>query len=280
MTLDPKALAVLADALRSALPESDAAEVLRWATHPEAVRELLKHASGEEFDSGGESRCAACFSHDVHYRTCRIAAAWRALGDPRGAADIERAHEEALREQERRTARVPVGVRRDGRIAFADELEGTGEGLRDIVTTGVVTMGVAPSPNELERMYGTRYPIGIAAENLRPGDLVEYRLGGPPTQPVRRASPSPADIGAALMRARDEAIEHACTAVLGHAPTEADRGALLLQWTEVPGPSYAGGPSRRLTIMCGGVAVWRIEVSAMGGVESEDLRPEVISALT
>ena len=53
----------------------------------------------EEFN--GEFGDAHGMEHDAHGAAtspCVIAAAWRDLGDPRGAADIERAHEEALRE--------------------------------------------------------------------------------------------------------------------------------------------------------------------------------------
>lgn len=86
--MTPAQLAVLADHLRSILPEKDAADVVRWAAHPEAVRELLERAGYEAGESPTDRR--------------RVAAAWRALGDPRGAADIERAHEEALAEENRR----------------------------------------------------------------------------------------------------------------------------------------------------------------------------------
>lgn len=75
----------------------DAADVATWAANPDAVRELLRHAPlTDEYDV---LVCAACTAQaeEAHFRDCAIAAAWRALGDPRGAQDIERAHEEALR---------------------------------------------------------------------------------------------------------------------------------------------------------------------------------------
>lgn len=106
MTLDPKALAVFLDAARECFGEL-APEVAKWVEHPEAVRELLDFDPVSARGGAEEEFCPAC---DVHLTTeshgaskrnehCPVAAAWRALGDPRGAADIERAHEEALREQ-------------------------------------------------------------------------------------------------------------------------------------------------------------------------------------
>lgn len=104
----PAQLAVLADHLRSILSEQDAADVMRWAQHPEAVRELLLHDPLMfEHDAAGVCpRCDAVMgeAHNLTSRvertglrfSCPVAAAWRALSDPRGAADVERAHEEAL----------------------------------------------------------------------------------------------------------------------------------------------------------------------------------------
>ena len=94
-------LAVVCDQLRTLGLE----DVARWVENPDAVRELLKHEP--TYADFNDRTCPCCgvgdgeahrrgeLPHDEH---CRIAAAWRALGDPRGAADIERAHEEALRE--------------------------------------------------------------------------------------------------------------------------------------------------------------------------------------
>ena len=96
MTPDPKSLAVLLDAARACY--GDDSEQVRWLLHPEAVRELL-HAASAPVDDFSEYRaCLACSEppHMAHLQGCRIAAAWRDLADPRGAADIERAHEEAL----------------------------------------------------------------------------------------------------------------------------------------------------------------------------------------
>ena len=99
----------------------DAADVAKWAANPGAVRELLKHTPQEALFA--ESiECPACdalqdeahgitpvgIGPDWPQRPCPIAAAWRALGDPRGAQDIERAHEEALREHR---GRLPYTAR-------------------------------------------------------------------------------------------------------------------------------------------------------------------------
>ncbi len=86
-------LAVVADQLRALGMEDEA----RWIEYPEAVRELLRHTPTTE-NAYDELYCVRCDaqSGDVHRPACHVAAAWRALGDPRGQADIERAHEEAL----------------------------------------------------------------------------------------------------------------------------------------------------------------------------------------
>ena len=74
-------------------------DVARWVEHPEHVRRYLKHTpvSGDETEDGA---CSGCRVEEArgrtHLRDCWVTAAWRALGDPRGQADIERAHEEAL----------------------------------------------------------------------------------------------------------------------------------------------------------------------------------------
>ena len=98
MTPDPKSLAVLLDAARACY--GDDSEQVRWLLHPEAVRILLKATPASPCGDREETRCWWCHFHfldEAHSRTCVGAAAWRDLGDPRGAADIERAHEEALR---------------------------------------------------------------------------------------------------------------------------------------------------------------------------------------
>ena len=85
--------------------EGHTVELAEDAAQARAVRELLRHSPVSTEDYTGnewESICADC-NENVdsrgHLQRCAVAAAWRALGDPRGAADIERAHEEALREQ-------------------------------------------------------------------------------------------------------------------------------------------------------------------------------------
>ena len=95
----------------------DAADVAKWAQNPGAVRNLLVRARYTEVTHGGDDEsCCDCgaYAEESHSRTqlldspgkpwrdCIVAAAWRALADPRGAQDIERAHEEALREQHSR----------------------------------------------------------------------------------------------------------------------------------------------------------------------------------
>ena len=103
---DPKALAIITDHLRDLGLE----DVARWVEHPDAVRELLRHSPIEPAEYSGnewEALCRDCGENvdesraSAHNRKCLVAAAWRALGDPRGQADIERAHEEAIREYER-----------------------------------------------------------------------------------------------------------------------------------------------------------------------------------
>lgn len=162
----PAQLAVLADHLRSILSEQDAADVARWAQHPEAVRELLLHDPLMfEHDAAGVCpRCDAPMG-EVHNLTsriesiglrfsCPVTAAWRALGDPRGAADIERAWEEALRQN----------------VRLFPQWARTAQ-MRPLSPEALVALG--PSS------------IGIAAEDLPEGATVEFTLGGPPTQPVR-----------------------------------------------------------------------------------------------
>ena len=110
MTPDPKRLAVALDAIREAF--GDDSDVSRWAANAQHVRNLMERARYAEGSDDGEApRCVDCGAApwEPHTRTqlldssgkpwrdCIVAAAWRALGDPRGAADIERAHEEALR---------------------------------------------------------------------------------------------------------------------------------------------------------------------------------------
>jgi len=98
MTPDPKALAVLLDAARACY--GDDSEQVRWLLNPDAVRQLMKIAPTftPEFHDERE-QCSTCRAEvgEAHDKGCVTAAAWRALGDPRGAADIERAETEAWR---------------------------------------------------------------------------------------------------------------------------------------------------------------------------------------
>lgn len=81
-------------------------EMLKWLEHPEAVRELLLHPPlMEEY---GEAICPRCDAPTsvAHLPMCAVAAAWRTLGDPRGAEDVERAQTEALASDRNRTAQA------------------------------------------------------------------------------------------------------------------------------------------------------------------------------
>lgn len=73
-------------------------DVARWVEHPEAVRTLLKLALPVGECQGDESRCLGEGDWYAHSARCEVAAAWRSLGDPRGAADIANTHDEALRD--------------------------------------------------------------------------------------------------------------------------------------------------------------------------------------
>lgn len=97
---------VLADALRDALPEKDAAEVLRWAEHPDAVRMLIEHQR-----LTGEGRCVNCgeLSGRPHAEDCVLMEATRLLGITWVSAvhDLDRAHAEAIGEASERY-RIPA----------------------------------------------------------------------------------------------------------------------------------------------------------------------------
>ncbi len=85
-----------ADAIRVAidiLRELGLEEQARWIEHPGAVRTLFR-LGGDCADYEGE--CEGCGAYSPHAANCEVFAAWHALNDPRAAADIERAHEEAL----------------------------------------------------------------------------------------------------------------------------------------------------------------------------------------
>lgn len=115
-TPDPKALAVLLDALCAAYgyTRGQAEEAEKYARNIGAVRDLIKHSpvGPEEYvEDEWQSICRDCgvnvdpARESGHLARCLIVAAWRALGDPRGAADIKRAWDEALRESLRREVR-------------------------------------------------------------------------------------------------------------------------------------------------------------------------------
>lgn len=83
-------LQVITDMLRELGLEREAT----WVEQREHVATLLKLNPATGYDNS----CESCMSDSgsAHSRMCGVAAAWRALGDPRGAEDIEWAHEEAL----------------------------------------------------------------------------------------------------------------------------------------------------------------------------------------
>jgi hypothetical protein len=152
--MTPDAIRIATDILR----ELGLEDVARWVEHPDAVRELLRHdpASTEGYS---EAHCPACdmaegYAHARwmkdrrHY--CPVAAAWRALGDPRGAADIERAHEEALEWDSRRpSAEFPRGIGAQtlrGRLSQVERL--MQDGLISREQSRRVLEGIyAPVPN-------------------------------------------------------------------------------------------------------------------------------------
>ena len=227
MSLDPKALAVLADALRSVLPESDAAEVLRWATHPEAVRTLIALMPVAVNHDGGEIHavvCPDCFesTYEAHGPACKVTAAWRALGDPRGAADIERTHVEALREHRRRFPRTAADLTErlfaaGGIDLDMDEVHAATRLTDASVNAGArllsIGTGIEPQPWDVRAYQTSETILGVAAENLEAGCRIEYRLGGPPTQPVRRFADIPNDRPLFLMAQRHESDARGMEAV-------------------------------------------------------------------
>lgn len=113
---DPTALAVLLDAMCAAYgyTRAEAEEAEKYARNVGAVRDLLKHSpvGPEEYvEDEWQSICRDCgvnvdpAQEAGHLARCLIVAAWRALSDPRGAADIEQAHVEALHEETFRQVR-------------------------------------------------------------------------------------------------------------------------------------------------------------------------------
>lgn len=183
-------LAVVCDQLRALGLE----DVARWVEHPDAVRELLKR--GELAHVGdthaGDWYCNGCGAptDDAHQsvevnvfgRTpgerehCPIAAAWRALGDPRGQADIERAHEEALNQDRARANRGGIwdlspeqgftySAPASAMAAFNDAREqrwvtlhrtmaGRLEQISQLVAEGLITQG------QVQQILD--YPLGVA----------------------------------------------------------------------------------------------------------------------
>ena len=95
--MNSHAMKVLADALRDALPEKDAADVLRWAEFPDAVRLLIEHQR-----LTGDGRCVNCgeLSGRAHAEDCVLLEATRQLGLSWVSAvhEVDRAHDEALGE--------------------------------------------------------------------------------------------------------------------------------------------------------------------------------------
>ncbi len=80
-------------------------DMAKWVEQPDAVRMLLDVSPFGDGERCESCQCDAGESHQTNWvgadqipTHCAVAEAWRALGDPRGAADIERAHEEALRQ--------------------------------------------------------------------------------------------------------------------------------------------------------------------------------------
>jgi hypothetical protein len=98
-------LQVITDMLREMGMEREAT----WMEQREHVATLLKlnPRTGEYYV------CQVCEMDDgmSHLQACPVAAAWRALGDPRGAEDVERAHEESLRQESQRMNRAALGRR-------------------------------------------------------------------------------------------------------------------------------------------------------------------------
>jgi hypothetical protein len=146
--MTPDALKIATDILR----ELGLEDVARWVEHPDAVRELLRSAWGASRsgdDVCGDANCHV-FLDETHMRTCRVPAAWRALGDPRGQADIERAHEEAIHHQTNILA-VEVSAHNRAMTGLTPEqINGLyGEAYGPIRLDGL-------TPEEQRRLYGAR----------------------------------------------------------------------------------------------------------------------------
>jgi hypothetical protein len=110
---------------------------------------------------------------------CSVFLAWVALEDPRAAEAMGGAIDE-VRESLIEQGGWVDASRGNPFVRMAEEVEAQlAPGEAFTVNGGVITLLPRPPISTT---------IGIAAENLQPGDLVEYTLGGPPTQPVRRIS--------------------------------------------------------------------------------------------
>lgn len=93
--MTPAQLAVLGDALRSVMTETDAADVLRWAQYPDDVWVLmsLDPITHDDYGTG----CQVCrTSSTAHDADCAIVAAWERVDRHSLAEEVERAHYEAI----------------------------------------------------------------------------------------------------------------------------------------------------------------------------------------
>jgi hypothetical protein len=153
--MKPDAVKVAIDILRELGREEEA----RWIEHPGAVRELLKAPMchcGVPFDA----------LSDIHNRTCPVTAAWRAIGDPRWLADVERAHDEALGDDRSRSRRLEQEAaeersRAETRSRFAalnaeeanQAFESMGEEIEGLLDFGVKERLITPETAAAVRHY-------------------------------------------------------------------------------------------------------------------------------
>lgn len=182
-----------------AVRPEDAADVAKWARNPGAVRELLSYTptvGPMRDDEPAIEMCARCGAEDgqvhnvVAFRLvevagatshtiatpCPVATAWRALGDPRGQADIERAHEEALREQERR----------GGGVVWIDELQ-------DLTPAQLQALDRLPYTAPRPRPWDVRvFSTSESVVAIAPPVAHEHQTNGTaiPPRPFRLASES------------------------------------------------------------------------------------------
>lgn len=94
--MDPKALAVFADAARqlgAELRDEDAEEALRYVVHLWAVRVLGGLSATQS--AGIDERCVSCgrvvrseYGMEPHRETCEVFRAWAALDLPQGHAAV------------------------------------------------------------------------------------------------------------------------------------------------------------------------------------------------